>query len=281
MQNWGPEVDAAKTAALKAGEVVRRLYEAGTVRTWRKADESVVTEGDLASQAAIVAVLAEKFPGDAVLSEEAADDPRRLGQSRVWIIDPIDGTRDFVERTGDFAIHVALAVDGSPTVGAVMLPATGALYFAAKGEGAFVVRGENETRLAVSRTSQLAEAQIGVSRFFESEPLKQLLSAAGLRNRAISMGASTKAMAIAKGRLDVTVALNRDEKDWDTCAPEVIVCEAGGMVTDLGGAPLIYNRATVAHAHGSVMSNGQLHAQLVAHTQLFYSQSPVKRFVRS
>ncbi|HUH01074.1 MAG TPA: 3'(2'),5'-bisphosphate nucleotidase CysQ [Kofleriaceae bacterium] len=264
MPTYAAELEAAREACLAAGAIIRTHYEAGPVAATRKADDSPVTAADLEANDAILALLRARFAGDAILSEETTDDRTRLGRARVWIVDPLDGTRDFVARTGDFAVHVGLSVDGRPAVGAVYQPVGDRLFWAARGAGAFVRDGAGERRLRVSEQSELRLARVAVTRLARTDELARFLEATGLGERAENIGASIKMMALAEGRCEVSICLHGREKEWDTCAPEIIVTEAGGVVTDLDGAPFAYNRPAVAHARGILMTNGPLHDTLAA-----------------
>ena len=258
------ELAIAERAARAAGEVVAAHYARGPIAVETKADRSPVTEADRAASAAIAGVLREAFPGDWILSEEDADDLARLERRRVWIVDPLDGTRDFIARTGQFSVHVALAEDGVAVVGAVYQPVPDAMYAAAAGGGAWRTRGGERVRLAVSQTRDLGALRIGTSRLNATSRLGQFLAAAGLDGRAVPMGASVKHMALAEGALDACVNLSPGEHEWDTCAPEVVIREAGGMFTDGDGRPFRYNRPDLGHHRGSLASNGACHDALLA-----------------
>ncbi|MGE3548029.1 MAG: 3'(2'),5'-bisphosphate nucleotidase CysQ, partial [Kofleriaceae bacterium] len=208
-------------------------------------------------------VLRQAFPDDAILSEESPDDRSRVASRRVWIVDPLDGTRDFVQRSGDFAVHVGLAVDGEAVVGAVYVPVRDALYAAARGAGAWLEHAGNRSRLSVSTTTTRSALKIGISRYHLSDRLRAALDAGAISNR-IPLGASIKHMAVAAGTLDAVINLSSGEFEWDTCAPEVVVREAGGAYTDGAGRPFRYNQADPAHVHGSIASNRACHAALVA-----------------
>lgn len=262
---YGPELAIAERAARAGGEIVAACYARGAIAVETKPDRSPVTEADRAASAAIVAVLREAFPGDWVLSEEEADDTARLDRRRVWIVDPLDGTRDFIARTGQFSVHVGLAVDGAAVVGAVYQPVTETLYAAATGGGAWRTRvGGARERLAVSSAREPAALRIGTSRLNAGGRLAGFLAAAGLERAAVPMGASVKHMALAEGALDACVNLSPGEQEWDTCAPEVVIREAGGAFTDGDGRPFRYNARDLAHRRGSLASNGACHAALLA-----------------
>ncbi|HEY4242403.1 MAG TPA: 3'(2'),5'-bisphosphate nucleotidase CysQ [Kofleriaceae bacterium] len=258
---WARELAAASRIARAGGAIVRAMYELGDIAVDRKADDSPVTAADRAANAEILAMLGEDFPADAVLSEEEADSPARLSASRVWIVDPLDGTRDFVARTGQFSVHVALAVDGRAVVGAVYQPIAGALYAAAAGLGAWL-DVDDGARSPLRVSSRVASLRVGTSRLNAVGALGAFISSSGVTP--FAMGASTKHCALAAGELDACVNLSPGEQEWDTCAPEVVVREAGGTVTDGDGRPFRYNQRDLAHHRGSLFSNGACHAALLA-----------------
>ncbi|HVR63312.1 MAG TPA: inositol monophosphatase family protein, partial [Polyangia bacterium] len=202
MRPFEIELAEARATAEAAAAVIRRHYDKGGIAVETKADESPVTAADRDANAVIIDRLRAAFPGDGILSEESPDDRRRLGKSRVWIIDPLDGTRDFVARTGEFSVHVALAVDGAAVVGVVAQPVTASVFFAVAGHGAFCARAGQTERLQVSDRAALAALRIGVSRMNLSSRVGAALRAGGLESNAVTMGASTKYMAVAGGVLD-------------------------------------------------------------------------------
>jgi 3'(2'), 5'-bisphosphate nucleotidase len=182
---------------------------------------------DQVANAFILAGLAEWRPDDAVLSEESFDNQARLGRSRVWIIDPLDGTREYGEGRPDWAVHVALAIDGVPRVGAVALPAEGRLFRSDRIEAApGPVRAR--PRIVVSRTRPPAEARD---------------IAALIGGELVALGsAGVKAMAVVAGEADVYYHAG-GQHEWDNCAPAAIALAAGLHASRLDGSPLAYNRA--------------------------------------
>lgn len=254
------ELLVAKRAAEKAAAVIMRHYRAGPSESRQKSDGSPVTEVDLEANQEIEATLRAAFPADPILSEEAADPAERLRSERVWIVDPLDGTRGFLARTDDFCVHVALAVAGAPVVGVVVQPAIGAVYHAVAGEGAF----RHGSPLHVSERSALPELRLGISRHYAPPSLLAWLDEHGLAAGAMRSGASTKYVALAAGELDAVVTVTGNEKEWDTCAPEIVVREAGGVVTDGDGQPLRYNRRRIDRPRGVLASNGRCHEALLA-----------------
>ncbi len=258
------ELEIARGAARAAGEAILAHYRADDAPPDDKDDGSPITVADREANDIILAQLTAAFPRDGILSEESADTEARLGCERVWIVDPLDGTRDFVARTGDFAVHVGLAIGGRAVLGAVYKPVGAVLYEAVAGGGAFrTAAGGPREPIRASTRADVDALRVGVTRTSVNPRLQAFLDSAGMADRVVHMGASIKFMAIAAGELDVSVCLRPVEKEWDTCAPEVILREAGATITDLAGAPFEYNKPDVLHRGGVLASNGPCHAALV------------------
>jgi 3'(2'), 5'-bisphosphate nucleotidase len=259
VENLDRELELARAVAREAGRVILRHYRDPDVRVETKPDQSPVTAADEEANATIVSRLSAAFPDDAILSEESPDDPVRFQRRRVWIVDPLDGTRDFLANTDDFCVLIGLAIEERPVLGVVYHPVKDELYFARKGSGAFLETQAKNAQLATSRRQDPGELRAGISRLNPDEGLGKLLAASGLAPRAVSLGASVKHMALARGDIDAVLNLSPAEQEWDTCAPEVIITEAGGTVTDGDGRPFRYNQKDTARRRGSVASNGVCH----------------------
>jgi 3'(2'),5'-bisphosphate nucleotidase len=269
---YARELEVAQEAARAASAVILGYYRRDGVRVEIKPDGSPVTEADLDANRTILAIIRAAFPDDGILSEELPDSDERFGKRRVWIIDPLDGTRDFIARTDQFCSHVGFAVDGVATLGVVAQPVAGALFSAWAGGGAYLVSAAATgaggapvpARLRSSTTTSPAEMRVGVGRLNPGGRLGACLTATGLDQRVVALGASVKYLAIARGELDLAVNFSPGEMEWDTCAPEIIVREAGGALTDGDGRAFRYNQPDPAHRRGSIASNGADHARLVA-----------------
>lgn len=261
LDTYERELTVARALAREAGAIIMRHYahmdEGIAVET--KPDQSPVTIADKEADAAIVAGLRAAFPADATLTEESPDDLARLANPRVWIVDPLDGTRDFLARTGDFCVHIGLSERNEAVLGVVYQPTTDALYFARKGGGAFLEQDGQTRALRTSARSEPGELRVGVSRQALDPGLEKCLLASGLAPRAARLGGSVKHMAMARGDLDAVLNLSPGEQEWDTCAPEVIMREAGGTITDGDGRPFRYNQENLFRPRGSVASNGRCH----------------------
>ena len=254
---------AALEAALQAGRAVMDVY--GTdFGSQAKEDGSPLTEADLASHRIISGLLAKT--GIPVLSEEGEKELQRRAGARqeAWIVDPLDGTADFVGRTGEFTVMIALVRDGRPAAGVINCPAAGGgtVYAAESGRGAFrlAAGGAAWERIAVSETSDLRGATAVVSRNHLTDRERGMLDSLGVARRE-GVGSSLKACRIAEGSADVYLTYTDKMHVWDTAASECILAEAGGIMTDAEGAPLGYGGPGTGHANGILATNGRLHEE--------------------
>lgn len=258
------ELDAAIDLAKKAGTAVLTHYAAEIISENKIGLDNrsePVTAADREASRIIVEGLAKLFPADAILSEEETDELNgRLASERVWIIDPIDGTSGFIKKDGDFAVQIGLAENGEATVGVVYLPAHQILYFAAKGQGAFKIERDSlPVRLNVSDATDLSQLNIAVSRDHRSPKMTRIIQDLGLRKEIGRGSVGVKIGMIAEQTCDLYIHLSHRTKFWDTCAPQVILEEAGGRITDLFGSPFRYDLGNVLNLNGILASNGAAH----------------------
>lgn len=244
---WAREMDVAAAAARAGGAAAMKFY--GAVEAELKVGGSPVTEADRAANAVILDLLRGAFPDDAVLSEESKDSLDRLSHRRVWIVDPLDGTKEFLSMNGEFSVMVGLAVDGVATVGAVYAPATGRLYRAARDAGSWrEERGAVSPSRCTDATSRGVRA--AVSRSHRDPVLQAVLDAVGPEATVISGSVGLKCALIIDGAADLYVHPSPFLREWDTCAPEVIAREAGCAVTDCAARSLRYNKRDPAQGAG-------------------------------
>ncbi|WP_225931352.1 3'(2'),5'-bisphosphate nucleotidase CysQ [Leptolyngbya sp. 7M] len=223
-----------------------------------------VTEADRAASRLIVAELEKEFPADGILSEEESDViERRLSKNRVWIIDPIDGTAGFVKRDGDFAVQIGLAIDGEPVVGVVLLPFHKILYYALKGSGAYSESNGEIKKLRVNDTTDFSGMLMAVSRNHRSPKINSILKEFGIRGEVQRGSVGLKIGLIAEQTCDLYIHLSPRTKLWDTCAPQIILEEAGGRLTDLFGEAIHYNISDVQNYGGIVATNGAVHDKTI------------------
>lgn len=262
------EIKTAIRLARLAGETILRHYEEGFVPEQKiGADDFVepVTIADREASRIIVDGLSEEFPDDGVLSEEEADDPElRLARGRVWIIDPIDGTAGYIEHDGDFAVHIGLAQGGRPIAGVVYLPFHDSLSFAARGGGAFRMTPGGETvRMRTSDKRDLANITMAVSRHHPSPRMSKIIKQFGEPNVVSRGSVGLKVALITEQIADVYLSPGSRTKLWDTCAPQIILEEAGGRFSDLFGMELRYDRADLQNRNGILATNGAVHDTVV------------------
>ncbi len=250
--NYDTELAAAETAAREAGEVVMALFK-GKYDVHEKSKNNPVTTADLEANRIIREKINGAFPTDGWLSEEDQDSARRLGCSRVWVVDPIDGTREFIEGIPQFAISIAFVFDGVPKVSVVFNPAEKQFYKAAVGRGAFL----NDQVIRVTPRNVIDGALLLVSR---SEPQKKFQAFVD-RCEIKPVGSIAYRLArVAGGDGDATLTF-RTIHEWDICAGVLMVLEAGGRVVDGAGAVMKFNRELPKH-RGVIAANSTLFAGL-------------------
>lgn len=260
--SWDHELAVARAAAREAGAAAMRFY--GRARADEKADASPVTQADHAANGVIVEALRRQFPADAILSEESRDTDARLGARRVWIVDPLDGTKEFLAQNGEFSIMIGLVEDGEPVLGVVYLPDGDVCYAAARGRGAWVERDGEAQRLV--REGVTDGVRLIGSRSHAEPVLVAIQEALGITDVEPCGSVGVKCGRIADGRRDLYVHPVPYLKEWDTCAPEVILREAGGRVTDCLGGPLRYNKPDPRQPFGIVACAPGLGERVVALT---------------
>lgn len=258
---WEAEGAAVIAALSEAGAAVQDLYDRAAAAAYAKPDGSPVTDADLAADGIIRRVLAERFPGDAMLTEEGQDDEARLGNSRCWIVDPIDGTQQFVERTGNFDILVALAVDGRPVVAGALQPPTGIACFAVAGGGAWVARdGARPDRVRLPARFPPHPA-IGSSIWFGAPGNLDAIDGIARRIGGRAVGESrigfTPRNFIEPRRCDAILGFRLGEDqfmayEWDFAVGDLFLHEAGGVLTSLDGESFRYNRRRPTSERGLV-----------------------------
>jgi 3'(2'), 5'-bisphosphate nucleotidase len=225
-----------------------------------------VTVADREADALLREGLREAFPEDGLLTEETPDDGAWRGRPRAWMADPLDGTKEFVAGRDEYACMVGLTRDGRPVLGVVFQPVTGTLFWGVEGEGAWVEREGRRTRLVVE--GDVPEVvPVTVSRSHRSAPLEALVTSMGPVVEVPAGSVGLKVAMIAEGRVRAYVNATNHTSLWDTCAPQAILQQAGGTLTDLFGRPLGH-RGGVSHRHGLLAATAAVHAHLVARVSL-------------
>lgn len=244
----GDYLQAAREVADEAGRRILAVYER-PFGVSEKADGSPLTEADRAAHELIVQRLGELSPGVPVLSEESASvaHAERAGWERFWLVDPLDGTKEFVKRNGEFTVNIALIEGGRPVLGVVLAPAQRVCYWARRGAGAFKRSPVGVIEQIAVRPYRGGPASVAVSR---SHPGKrQAAFLASLTHRegspsTITMGSALKLCLVAEGVADVYVRFG-PTSEWDTAAAQCVLEVAGGRLTDLHGTALTYNKPSL------------------------------------
>jgi 3'(2'),5'-bisphosphate nucleotidase len=264
------ELETAINLARLAGVTILEHYAAGVVTEQKIGVDSYsepVTVADRDASRIIVEGIAAVFPDDGILSEEETDDLHlRLSKRRVWIIDPIDGTAGFVSHDGDFGVQIGLAEQGVPILGVVYLPFHDALSYAIKGEGSFIVTGGGDpVQTQTSSKRDFRTMTVAASRHHHSRRMTRIIKHFEFGGIASRGSVGLKVGLIADQTCDIYISPGPRTKMWDTCAPQIILEEAGGRFTDLFGYPLLYDSADLQNRNGLLATNGAAHASAVEH----------------
>lgn len=256
------ELEVAKKLAYEAGNILLEFYASGAQVDWKGHDDPV-TAADRAANEMLVRELTRHFPHDAVLSEEFPDDPVRLRYDRVWMVDPMDGTKQFIEKIGEFAVMIGLAVEGEARLGVVYHPTAERMFYAASGLGAFVEEKWTTKRLHVPATTDPAQMVAAMSRSHHNPKVDLICARLGVTQRIHHGSVGLKFGLLAEGRAHLYVHLSGRTNQWDTCGPEAILREAGGVITDRYGDPLRYNDPEIRNLNGIIASTGVMHDRIL------------------
>lgn len=269
MLNLKEMLALARPIAWGAGDILMKYYrEPQDLEIRFKGDEEGnVTSADLAANDFILSQLKQAFGNEqfAYLSEETEDNTERLSREWVWIIDPMDGTSDFIRRNGEFAVHIGLTYRQRPVLGIVVTPAQERLFQGIIGEGAYLEsRNGTQQKIQVSDKTHLEQMVVVASRSHRNPQLETILQ--NLPKAAeIAVGSiGGKFAAIASGNADVYISVSGKSapKDWDYCAPEIILTEAGGQLTHSDLTLLTYNNLELRQWGTIIASNGHRHHEI-------------------
>ena len=256
-------LDVALRLARDACREVMRVYAGDDLGEVRKSDGSPVTAADLAANAVILQGLKRYFPSDLVLSEETPFDTTQALGRRVWMVDPVDGTQDFVQRTGDFAVMIGLCISGRPALGVVAAPALGRTWFGGPGMGAFEETATGRRALTLVPPSADRPLRAVVSRTHRPAGLDAVIEALGQPVEPVPRGGvGVKVGLVLSGEADFYLHPSPGTHVWDCCAPEAIMVAAGGALSDAHGVPIAYDPTVTANPRGVLAAEASLHARL-------------------
>jgi len=263
------ETPVAIEAAIKAGKEVMDVYNQKFSSTL-KIDNEPLTEADIKSNNIIQKIISQF--GYPILSEESIDDKKRLASDKIWIVDPLDGTTDFVKQTGEFTIMISLVEGNRPILGVIYWPIKDTLYLAQKDQGAFQSSNGNWSKLSVSNVSELTKCRVVGSRYHISVQEQNLLKHLNV-SQFTSKGSSLKVVDVSSGNADLYFTMTNKIKQWDTCASYCLITEAGGKMTDMFGNDLEYNAEKLNHENGLLVSNGLIHNGVISIYRKFLSEN--------
>ncbi|OUL27458.1 3'(2'),5'-bisphosphate nucleotidase CysQ [Nostoc sp. RF31YmG] len=273
----------ARQVGWQAADILRSYYH-GTVKDSNlevqyKQNEPVTVADITVSQYILDCLQAALGNEDfSYISEETYKlQPNHNNSTWVWIIDPLDGTRDFIDKTGDYAIHIALIKETRPVLAVVAVPEAEKLYYATKGRGTFVETRNASVPLQLSSDlskKRLEDLTLVVSRSHRNQRLNYLLQNLPCKNQKAIGSVGCKVAAIVEQQADVYISLSGKSapKDWDIAAPELILTEAGGKFTHFDGSPLQYNTDDINQWGGLLASNGQYHEILCKQAESILAQ---------
>lgn len=261
--NFSKELFDAIIVAKKAMEVIMKYYK-DHFNIEIKSDKSPVTDADKASNELIYNELKSKYPTYAFLTEEMADNEERLTNDYVWIIDPLDGTEDFIRHDDQFCINIALSYKGQPAVGVVAIPVTGEIYYASLGCKAYYLAKDSQTPQLIHVNDKTTDLIQLSSVCHQAE--QELTIFNNHKDRISSLikhGSAIKACLIASGKAELTFRFGAGSKEWDTCAPQAVVSEAGGIFVTSKLEPITYNKKDVYNRDGFFIVNSKDNLDLV------------------
>ncbi len=249
--NWEKELEISRMAATEAGKAIMNVYNSGEINVEYKDDRSPLTEADRQANKIIVRMLSGAFPDYAILSEEEKDNKERRQNDYCFVVDPLDGTKEFIKRNGQFTVNIALAYKGKSVMGVIYVPVTEELYWASEGNGAFLMQHGRTERIHVSDRKE--DIRVVMSSSHGCKEMDNLIRRNNLVNY-VKIGSSLKGCIIAKGEAEVYYRFN-PTMEWDTAAMQCIVEEAGAVFRQMDDQEMRYNRENCLNAKGFYIIN--------------------------
>lgn len=250
---YSKELNAAIEAALRAKDEILKVYHQ-SFEVEIKEDDSPVTIADKRADEIIRAYLSSIFPTHAFLTEESEDNLDRLNNDYVWIVDPVDGTKDFIAKDDEFTTNIALAYKHEIVVGVICVPAKDELYFASKDSGAFFLKDGVKTQIFANKKTDNLTCLTSV--FHMNKEEEDLIEKHKDKICYVSKaGSSLKACYIASGKAELSYRMSPNTKEWDTAASEIIISESGAVMVKPDLVKMTYNRKDVYNREGYIIAN--------------------------
>jgi 3'(2'), 5'-bisphosphate nucleotidase len=252
------EIHLASRLAREAGAIIMEVYATEFAVAFKGRNDPV-TEADQRANELIVDGLSSAFPKDSIVAEETADRSGALNHGRVWYIDPLDGTKDFIARNGEFCVMIGLAVDGLAQLGLVYGPAEQVLFAGVTDQFAWKETAGSRIPLSVSNVSRPEELRLVVSRSHPSSLIDDFRNQSGITRELRCGSVGLKVGLIASNQADVYIEPSRLSSAWDACGPEAILRGAGGRFTDMAGQTMLYGGTDLRNRKGLVATNAVCH----------------------
>ena len=250
------ELEVALKAVNSVRELILDIYNSDNFGVEIKEDNSPVTKADKAADKKIREILSEAFPLYSLLTEESIDDKTRLKNDYVWIVDPIDGTKDFVAKNGEFSVNIGLSYKHKAVLGVILVPVTGEIFYGVEGLGSFYLKNKDSNPIQIHVNSKTKDLTTLISNFHSNQvEMDMIKKHSDVIKHQRKMGATLKGCLIAKGEAEMSYRFSSNTKEWDTCAMQVIVEQAGGHLLKFDGTPICYNREDVYNKDGYIICN--------------------------
>lgn len=251
---WEKELQEAINAGLLAKKAILDFYQKG-FDVEIKSDNSPVTQADKTADKIIKDYLSKVFPTHAFLTEESEDHADRLANDYVWIVDPVDGTKDFIAKDDEFTTNIALAYKHEVVVGVILIPAKNEIYYASKDNGTYYLK-EGTAPVKIHVNDKLEDLTVLTSVFHLNDTERALIEKHNDKIKHVEKkGSALKACLIAHGQAEISYRMSAGTKEWDTAASTIVLEEAGGVFVEPDGKHMVYNREDVYNRKGYVMCN--------------------------
>lgn len=262
MIDWSHEVEIASTLAKEAGQVIMNIYEQDFAISYKGTNDPV-TEADQLANTLIVQRLAKHFPQDRIIAEESPLPTGTQQLDRVWYVDPLDGTKEFIARNGEFSIMIGLTVNGRTQLGVVYRPTEDQLFAGIAAQEAWMEHQGTRLPLKATHAKSLSALTLVASRSHRSPKLSGIKQTLNIQEEHPMGSVGLKIGFIARGGADLYMEPGPYTKSWDACAPEAILRGAGGCFTDVHGNPIQYDGREIRNVHGIVGSTKDCHQQVI------------------
>ena len=262
MNSYAQEIAQAIRVARQAGLVLMKVY-ATDFSVEFKGYQDPVTEADTQANAFIVKELSQAFPQDLIVAEESPPPLEKSATSRMWYVDPMDGTKEFIAKNGEFSVMIGLAVNGQAHLGVVYRPDRDLLYAGIVGQEAWIEQKGIHTSLKMNPSKKSGSTTITVSRSHRHSLVDRIKQTLGVTQEIAHGSIGLKIGLIAEGKADLYIEPGPYTSLWDACGPEAILKAAGGQFTNILGQPLVYGITQLKNTHGIVATNGLIHDRVI------------------